>query len=262
MAIGKPEGTVSAVGGGPRGGFPGGGVARGTGRLRGVRQPSVRRTAKGGKKVNDLTGKKKISRGEREDWKMNLRQSNASTPRNKRTSVAKLSTYNEKTGKYAVAVNKNAPRTRAVVTTKNTAGTRKSSSRTRPRPPIVGRKVTATKKVLKKHGVKTIKLGRGNAVADTKKTVNKFTGKSQDTKYARKTLTPELKKFLSENKESIRKSRTTPQKRLQRNSDYWTRQNVPKSIRNNKVKINKYADNVDVRMAKRKLNRIAKKGGF
>jgi hypothetical protein len=129
MAVGKPEGSGGMVGGGPRGGFPGG-AGRGTGRLRGVRKPSVRRTPRGGKKINDLTGKKKIYGDERGDWKMNLRQYNAFTPRTRRASVAKLSTYNEKTGNYAVAVNKNAPRTRAVVTAKNDAGTRTPSKRT------------------------------------------------------------------------------------------------------------------------------------
>lgn len=34
MAIGKPELSTGAIGGGPRGGFPSGGAARGTGRMR------------------------------------------------------------------------------------------------------------------------------------------------------------------------------------------------------------------------------------
>lgn len=159
--------------------------------------------------------------------------------------------------------NKNAPRTRVIVTTKTTAGSRTGSTRTSPRTPIVGRKVPNTKKVLKGNGkVKVIKLGRGNAIAATRKETNAFVPKSKTTVTERKAVTPDLKKFLSENKKSIRKSRTTPQKRLQKNANYWTRQNVPKSVRNDKVKLNKYADNAEIRALKRKLNRIAQKGGF
>jgi hypothetical protein len=285
MAVGKPEGSGGMVGGGPRGGFPGG-AGRGTGRLRGVRKPSVRRTPRGGKKINDLTGKKKIYGDERGDWKMNLRQYNAFTPRTRRASVAKLSTYNEKTGNYAVAVNKNAPRTRAVVTAKNDAGTRRSSSRTSPRPSV---KVAKTKKVLMvtntgrqtnrqkivnmdgrlvivqgsrvPQQIKTVRAGT-EIRPRSKKTINDHLGKVKQTRSQRKENTEELRSYNHIEQKSIRRSRTTTQKRLQRNMDYWNDKNIPKSARKTKASRNGYVRNKVIQANKGKLNRIAKKGGF
>lgn len=228
------------VGGGPRSGLPGGG-GRGTGRLRGVGRSSYSSQTKIAKtNLRDTLKGKKL----------------ASTPKSK---IA-MDRMVKDAKKKVAQTNKNASRSRSVVSTSSQAGTRRTSTRTSPRPSV---KTKVTKKVLMPGGNSNIKTVKTTLTTPrNKKTILDHAGKEYVSQLDRKKTTGYIKVYELAKKQDIKHNRTTAAQRVERDLRSWKNPNIPKNVRKDAKSRNAYLVNKTTKQNKRKLNRIVTKGGL